>query len=279
LRILLLASDDCNQWALAHRLTAVGELVGIVFSENRVGGSAGARRGRRTLRRLTRAPFNWPFRKAWFQLLDSYRNEFRAAPDVSTWHVAEVNDELTSEVITSTDPDVVLVSGTNLLRSQLIVHANGSSRYGTINLHTGLSPYIRGGPNCTNWCLATRRPWMIGNTLMWIDEGIDSGDILATEGTPIDGGETLLQLHRRVMDHAHDLTCRTITAVEAGLVTPRSQGSFGASGDLYLTRDWSPTQMSRASLYLRTRYRHDVSQEGFDNQRERLELVQLGQTE
>jgi len=260
-------------------LTAVGELVGIVFSENRVSGSAGARRGRRTLRRLTRAPFNWPFRKAWFQLLDSYRNEFRAAPDVSTWHVAEVNDELTSEIITSTDPDVVLVSGTNLLRSQLIVHANGSSRYGTINLHTGLSPYIRGGPNCTNWCLATRRPWMIGNTLMWIDEGIDSGDILATEGTPIDGGETLLQFHRRVMDHAHDLTCRTITAVKAGLVTPRSQGSFGASGDLYLTRDWSPTKMSRASLYLRTRYRHDVSQEGFDNQREKLELVQLGQAE
>ena len=34
--------------------------------------------------------------------------------------------------------------------------------------------------------------------------------------------------------------------------------------------------MFRASLYLWTRYRHDVSQEGFDNQRERLQLVELG---
>jgi len=275
LRILLLTSDECNQWALAHRLTAIGDLVGIVFSENLVGGSAAAQQKRPALRRLTRAPFNWPFRNAWFRLLDGYREELQSAPDVSTWHVAEVNDELTSEVITNTGPDVVLVSGTNLLRSQLIAHANGSSRYGTINLHTGLSPYIRGGPNCTNWCLATRRPWMIGNTLMWIDEGIDSGDVLATEGTPIDGRETLLQLHRRVMDHAHDLTCRTVTAVEHGRVTPRAQESFGTSGDLYLTRDWGPRHMLRASLYLRTRYRHEVSRPGFTDQRERLEFVQL----
>ena len=275
MRILLLTSDECNQWALAHRLTAIGDLVGIVFSENLVGGSAAAQQKRPVLRRLTRAPFNWPFRNAWFRLLDGYREELQSAPDVSTWHVAEVNDELTSEVITNTGPDVVLVSGTNLLRSQLIAHANGSSRYGTINLHTGLSPYIRGGPNCTNWCLATRRPWMIGNTVMWIDEGIDSGDVLATEGTPIDGGETLLQLHRRVMDHAHDLTCRTITAVGHGRVTPRAQGSFGASGDLYLTRDWGPRHMLRASLYLWTRYRHEVSRPSFTDQRERLEFVEL----
>lgn len=161
MKILLLTSDDCNQWALAHRLTAISELVGIVFSGNRVGDSVVAQQRHRALRRLTRAPFNWPFRNAWFQLLENYRKEFQWAPDVSTWYVAEVNDQLTSEVITSTDPDVVIVSGTNLLRSQLIVHAIGSSRFGTINLHTGLSPYIRGGPNCTNWCLATHRPWMI----------------------------------------------------------------------------------------------------------------------
>ena len=276
MRILLLTSDHCNQWALAHRLTAIGDLVGIVFSENLPGGSVVPQQKHPALRRLTRAPFNWPFRNAWFQLLDGYRKEFQSAPDVSTWNVAEVNDELTSEVITNTGPDVVLVSGTNLLRSQLIAHANRSSRYGTINLHTGLSPYIRGGPNCTNWCLATRRPWMIGNTVMWIDEGIDSGDVLATEGTPIDGGETLLQLHRRVMDHAHELTCRTVTAIEDGRVTPRAQGSFGTSGDLYLTRDWGPSHMLRASLYMRTRFRHAVSQQGFTDQRERLEFVQLG---
>ena len=276
MRILLLASDACNQWALAHRLTSIGDLVGIVFSENLVGGSVVPQQKHPALYRLTRAPFNWPLRNAWLQLLEGYRKEFQSAPDVSTWNVAEVNDELTSEVITNTDPDVVLVSGTNLLRSQLIAHANGSSRYGTINLHTGLSPYIRGGPNCTNWCLATRRPWMIGNTVMWIDKGIDSGDILTTEGTQIDGGETLLQLHRRVMDHAHDLTCRTVTAIEDGRVTPRAQGSFGASGDLYLTRDWGPSHMLRASLYMQTRYRHAVSQQGFTDQRERLEFVQLG---
>ncbi|MDP7258081.1 MAG: formyltransferase family protein [Acidimicrobiales bacterium] len=273
--MLLLTSDACNQWALAHRLTAIGDLVGIVFSENRIGGSVGVQERHRPLQYLAHVAFNWPFRKAWFQLLDSYRHQFQSAPNVPTWHVEEVNDPLTSQVIANLNPEVILVSGTNLLSRQLIVDANGLSRYGTLNLHTGLSPYIRGGPNCTNWCLATRRPWLIGNTVMWINEGIDSGDILATEVTPINGGETLLQLHRRVMDHAHYLTCRAITEVERGRATSKPQKSFSTSGDLYLTRDWSPKHMLRAYLYMRMRLRSDVLRQGFVDQQNELELVHL----
>jgi len=37
------------------------------------------------------------------------------------------------------------------------------------------------------WCLAKNWLHLIGNTVMWIDPGIDSGDLLSTERTPLDG--------------------------------------------------------------------------------------------
>ena len=78
------------------------------------------------------------------------------------------------------------------------------------------------------------------------------------------------------MDHAHDLTCRAVAAVESGKAIARPQRSFKTSGDLYLTRDWTPVHMVRASLYLRTRYQQDGLGEDFTDQRGKLEYVQFG---
>lgn len=273
--VLLLCGDQPSQWALAHRLTEIGALAGIVVSSNERVSSGSRHGGLQRIRRYALAPFNWPFRQAWVRLQDQYRGKYLFPPKVPTWRVPEVNDDLTVEALTTTCPDLVLVSGTNLLNRRLIGIANDSSRMGTMNLHTGLSPYVRGGPNCTNWCLATGRPWLIGNTTMWINEGIDSGDIITTECTPIDGSESLLGLHRAVMDHAHDLACRTVQAVGRGGQHCQPQSSFGDSGELYFTRDWTATYMRRAFGYVQSQYRLDVSSELFSNIREELELVGL----
>ena len=75
-----------------------------------------------------------------------------------------------------------------------------------LNLHTGISPYIKGGPNCTNWCIATKQFEKIGNTIMWLDKGIDTGELLTTENTKFNSTDkSLLKIHMRVMNHAHDL--------------------------------------------------------------------------
>ena len=79
-----------------------------------------------------------------------------------------------------------------------------------MNLHTGISPYIKGGPDCTFWCLCLKEFDLIGNTIMWIDSGIDSGNIIATEQTILNGNESLVELKIKTMNHAHDLFLRAI---------------------------------------------------------------------
>jgi methionyl-tRNA formyltransferase len=87
---------------------------------------------------------------------------------------------------------------------------------GILNLHTGLSPYVKGGPNSTNWCIANNELYLIGNTIMWIDEGIDPGNIVTTEITEFTGDERLTDVHIKVMDHGHNLYLKAIDNLAQG---------------------------------------------------------------
>jgi methionyl-tRNA formyltransferase len=109
-----------------------------------------------------------------------------------------------------------------------------------MNLHTGLSPYVKGGPNCTNWCIANNEWHLTGNTIMWLNAGIDSGNIITTETVDIRSASSLTQAHYLVMEHAHNLYGRAIQYVLSQKAPYNSipQQSI-AKGTLYLTKMWN----------------------------------------
>ena len=107
-----------------------------------------------------------------------------------------------------------------------------------MNLHTGLSPYIKGGPNCTNWCIADNKIHMIGNTIMWIDEGIDTGNIITSKQVKFKGNETLAEVQTKVMNEAHELYLYAIESVITGGAPNIKQSSI-AKGKTYYTKNWN----------------------------------------
>lgn len=155
------------------------------------------------------------------------------------------------ELVERERPDLVLISGTDLLRKATLDRLPAKA----MNLHTGISPYIKGGPNCTNWALALGEFDMIGNTVMWIDAGIDSGAIIATERSPLSGRESLADLHIRVMDHAHDLYRRAVERFVQGKPLPSVPQNDIGKGRLFLSRQWNSVAMLRAAFNYRYRYR------------------------
>jgi methionyl-tRNA formyltransferase len=177
-------------------------------------------------------------------MLGRYNERYAAFPEAPLLQVSDVNAAEVKELVKRERPDLVIVSGTNLLKEPLIRAILASGK--VMNLHTGISPYVKGAPNCTNWCLAIGRFDLIGNTIMWLDSGIDSGNLIATERTPLDGSESLLDLHIKVMEHGHDLYLRCIARFVAGYRLPDvPQGQIGP-GSLYLTKDWTPRRILRA---------------------------------
>lgn len=96
-------------------------------------------------------------------------------PDPATAiRVPTVNGSAAVDAITQLRPDVLIQSGAGILRSRIFKIA----RLGTLNIHHGIAPLIR-GMSSIDWALWERRPEWIGATIHMIDEGIDTGAVLA----------------------------------------------------------------------------------------------------
>lgn len=245
MKILFFCSPQSNQRALAHKIAANLPLAGIVtvvprpdWTRRR---SNSASRLRAFTGRLASASIGLPLRRAWFGMLAHYAARYPAFPVAPKLQVTDINSPEALDLVERERPDLVVVSGTNLLKPPLIerIHRTGK----VMNLHTGISPYVKGGPNCTNWCLALGRFDLIGNTVMWIDAGIDSGNLIATERTPLTGDESLAQIHIAVMDHAHALCARCVKLILDGAETSNVPQAEIGPGTLYRLRDWTPERI------------------------------------
>lgn len=253
MRTVFLTNDQGSQVALAHKLAAATDLAGIVFSRNvpRRGPSVG-KRARLAINRVAGRTVGRELVRVWLELQGKYRSSYAQPPVSDITQVTNVNDTATLEAIERLRPDLVVVSGTNLVGRKVIEAAQRGR--GIVNLHTGISPYVRGGPNCTNWCLAKNWFHFIGNTVMWLDLGIDTGNLIATEQTPLDGSESLPELHWKVMQHAHDLYIASIKRIAAGGEVPSVPQNTIGDGAHFNSVDWNAWQMSRALRNFYTNY-------------------------
>lgn len=253
MKITFLCGKTPNQRTLANLLHKEFEIQNLVIWEPSIKEADKSRYKSVTLNRFLRGIFNFPYRNSWFKMLKYYEGEHKSFPIQPLLRTSDINNEEVMKLIESLTDTLVVVSGTNLLSRELINKLPLSSRI--INLHTGISPYVKGGPNCTNWCLANDKISRIGNSVMWIDAGIDSGNLIATEKTNLEGVNSLLELQVKVMVHAHDLYLRAIRNILAGRPVPSiSQKDFSES-NLFLTRDWTIAKQARGLLHFWFRFK------------------------
>lgn len=242
MKIVLLCSGQHNQVALANKVAAQFNLAGIVI-EQRPAKKAMSFSLAQIVEKVLNRAFFISLHRTWFNLLDAFKKDYPDFPDTQKITVPSINSEASVNFIKSLQPDLIMVSGTSIVKTDIL---KLPIKKGIVNLHTGLSPYIKGGPNCTNWCLAEEKFHLIGNTVMWIDAGIDSGDIITTESTPLTGLETLLQLHMKVMNHAHDLYLKAVKKIQEhpGHCPGVKQESI-AGGTTYYSRQWNKVEKRR----------------------------------
>ena len=259
MKLLLFASPQGNQRALARKIAAHVPIAGIVTVTPRRSWTKRPRlleRLRSLAGRALAFPAGLPLRRAWFAML-AYYDRLHPAFPVPPIEVADINDPDVLALVGRERPDLVVVSGTNLLKPPLIEKIGETGKI--VNLHTGISPYVKGGPNCTNWCLALRRFDLIGNTVMWLDAGIDSGAIIATERTPLTGRESLSGLHIAVMEHAHALYVRVIRMFADGAALPSVRQDALGRGRLFLTRHWTARPMAKAVANFRRHFAREAA--------------------
>ena len=92
---------------------------------------------------------------------------------------------------------------------------------GTINLHGSVLPNYRGAAPI-NWAIINGEKES-GVTTFFINDKIDTGDVLLIEKTEIKDGQTAGELHDKLMEIGSNLIIRTILEIESGVLKPRKQ--------------------------------------------------------
>ena len=92
---------------------------------------------------------------------------------------------------------------------------------GTVNLHASILPNYRGA-SPINWAIINGEKES-GVTTFFINEKIDTGDVLLIEKTKIKDGQTAGELHDNLMEIGSKLIIRTISEIESGTLKSKKQ--------------------------------------------------------
>lgn len=151
-------------------------------------------------------------------------------PDYSVpkHEVADPNSQATEETLESLYPDLMIARCKVLLAESTYAIPD----QGTFVLHPGICPEYRNQHGCF-WALANGDDDKVGFSLIRIDDGIDTGEIFAQNGTifdPIDDEHVYIQL-KVVADNLTSLSSR-LTDIVRGEVEPiqvddRTAGLWG----------------------------------------------------
>ena len=124
---------------------------------------------------------------------------------------------------------------------------------GCINIHGSILPALRGAAP-VQWAVLNDLP-ETGVTAMYLNAGMDEGDIIAVRKTPIGETETAGQLMDRLADLGADLLKDTVRAIARGAAARTPQDPALATYAPMLTRELSPIDWNQPARAILARIR------------------------
>lgn len=134
----------------------------------------------------------------------------------------KVREEAAVERLRRENADIFVVAAFGQLLPKTILEM---PRFGCINIHGSLLPAYRGAAP-VQWAVLDGQK-EAGDTIMQMNEGLDTGAILMQESIPLSADETAGSLYDKLSSMGGPLLLKALDAIEAGTVTPVPQGDSG----------------------------------------------------
>ena len=121
-------------------------------------------------------------------------------------------------------PDLIVVAAFGQILSKEILDL---PRLGCVNVHASLLPAYRGAAPI-QWAVINGEE-KSGVTIMQMDEGLDTGDILLQEEIPLVADETGESLYNKMAKLGGELLVKALPMIEQGTLTPVRQDDAASS--------------------------------------------------
>ena len=129
-----------------------------------------------------------------------------------------LRDGSSDDLIRNLAPEIIVVVAYGCIIPPQLLHV---AKYGCINLHVSLLPQYRGSAPI-QWAVL-HGDAQTGVSIMQLDEGLDTGDVLMVEPVDIEPEETSGQLFDRVSAIGAKTLVKTLEKLQAGELQPQPQ--------------------------------------------------------
>lgn len=126
-------------------------------------------------------------------------------------YITGINEPGAYEILKRLAPDVIFVIGWHQIVRPPVMRL---ARRGLIGTHASYLPHNRGSAP-VNWAII-RGERDAGNTLMWLAEGVDEGEIIAQRAFPITPYDTCATLYARVAATNREMLLEVLPRLLAG---------------------------------------------------------------
>lgn len=137
---------------------------------------------------------------------------------------AKARDEKFISELRELQPDLIIVVAYGQILPQGILDL---PKFGCVNVHTSLLPKYRGASPIQSAILNGETE--TGVTIMKMDAGLDTGEIISQARTPVLPDDNSQTLHDRLAQLGAELLIETIPDYVAGKILPKPQPGEGAS--------------------------------------------------
>ena len=169
---------------------------------------------------------------------------------VPVYQPTSMRDGEALKIFHAIKPDVGVVIAYGKILPQEILD---SPKYGCINVHASLLPKYRGAAPI-QWSVIDGEP-KTGVTIMQMDAGLDTGDMLLRSETEIQPDETAGELHDRLSAMGAELIVRTLDALAKGELRPEKQDDSRSCYAKMLTKELCAVDWSRSAREIHNRIR------------------------
>ncbi len=176
--------------------------------------------------------------------------ELARQKDVPIFQPESINTPEGAAQLRTLEPDLLVVAAYGQILSREILEA---AKQGGINVHASLLPRYRGAAPIA-WAIY-RGETETGVTIIRMSTGLDAGDILAQESTPIGSDETSGELEARLAPVGGQLALRIVDQMSRGPVTGKPQDKAQATKAPKLSKELGLIDWTRPGAEIKRQIR------------------------
>ena len=162
--------------------------------------------------------------------------------NIPVYQPFRVKEEAFIEELKAMEPEFIVVVAFGQILPKAILDM---PKYGCINVHASLLPKLRGAAPI-EWSIINGEK-ETGITTMFMDVGLDTGDMLLKSVTPIEPSDTGATLHDRLSIMGAKLLVETLTGLENGTIQRIKQKDEESSYAKMLTKSLGKIDFTKSA--------------------------------